>query len=87
MANLSASKKDIRTSARRRDRNFGVRKDIRTVSKELLKKIKSGDKAGALTLLPKAFSVFDKAVKKNILHKNNVARKKSAMSKAVAALK
>ncbi len=87
MANLSASKKDIRVSARRRLENSRVRKAVRDVSKDMAQLIKKGQKDAASQLLPKAFSTFDTAVKKNILHKNNVARKKSHLSKAIAALK
>ena len=87
MANLSASKKDIRVSARRRLRNFRLRKAVRDVSKDLTQAIKQGDKVEALKLLPQVFSTLDTAVKKNILHKNNAARKKSNLSKAIAALK
>lgn len=87
MANLSASKKDIRVSARRRLQNFRLRKAVRDVSKDLAQLIKQGAKDAATQLLPKAFSTLDTAVKKNILHKNNAARRKSHFSKAVSALK
>ena len=35
------------------------------------------------TSLNKAFSIIDKAVKKNVLHKNNGANKKSKINKFV----
>lgn len=84
MANLSASKKSIKTSLRRKVRNYAVRKEVRTVSKDFLGLIAKGDMEAAAKLLPKAFSAIDKAVKKNILHKNNAARKKSKLSKSLA---
>lgn len=87
MANLSASKKDIRTSLQRKIRNYQTRREVRDVSKEFLGLIKKGDKEAALKLLPKAFSIIDKAVKKHVLHKNNAGHKKSRISTLVAALK
>lgn len=36
------------------------------------------------TLVQKAYSAIDKAQKRNILHKNAAARKKSRITKAVA---
>lgn len=45
--------------------------------------VEAGKKKDAATLLPKAFSYIDKGVKKNHLHKNTAARKKSALAKLV----
>ena len=87
MANLSASKKDIRVSLRRRLRNYAIRKEVRKLTKDFLRIAKQGDAEAATKLLPQVYSVLDKAVKKNILHKNNAARKKSRLSKVLAAKK
>lgn len=87
MANLSASKKNIRVSLRRKARNYITRHSLRDVSREFLTLVKSGDKTAASALLPRAFSAIDKAVKKDVIHRNNGARKKSKLSRALAGLK
>ena len=47
--------------------------------------MKEGKKDEALKLLPKVYKVIDTAAKKNIIHKNNAARKKSLYARMVAA--
>lgn len=41
--------------------------------------MKDGDYAAAVPTLSKAFAIIDKNVKRNILHKNTAARKKSQL--------
>jgi len=83
MPNLSASKKSMRQSLKAKERNYKTRADLKKAVKDVLKAAK-GDKAAAVTMLPKAFSVIDTAMKKNIIHKNNAARKKSLLARATA---
>ena len=83
MANNKSSKKDIRRTATRTERNRQVRSRIKTLSKaaaaskdaENLK-----EKGAALA------SAVDKAVKKGIVHPNKAARTKSRLAKAAAKL-
>ncbi|MFR6033203.1 MAG: 30S ribosomal protein S20 [Bacilli bacterium] len=83
MANNKSSKKDIRRTATRTERNRQVRSRIKTLSKaaaaskdaETLK-----EKGAALA------SAVDKAVKKGIVHPNKAARTKSRLAKAAAKL-
>jgi len=54
--------------------------------KEIIKKIEKvakTDKAEALKLVSSAFAIIDKAAKKNVIKKNNAARKKSRLSRLV----
>ena len=87
MANLSASKKHVRVSLRRRLRNYVLRKEVRKLTKDFLSIAKKGDLEAATKLLPGVFSALDRAVKKNILHKNNAARRKSRLNHAVTTKK
>ncbi len=48
--------------------------------------IAAGDKATAEAALLKATKKLDKAVSKGVIHKNQAANRKSAISKQVAAL-
>lgn len=84
MPNLSASKKSMRQALKAKDRNYKTRADLKKAMKDLLKAAKTQDKAKAVTMLPNAFSLIDTAMKKNIIHKNNAARKKSLLARAVA---
>jgi small subunit ribosomal protein S20 len=57
---------------------------IKTLSKIFWKKIKEKDqKISVQKIVNNLYSIFDKAVKKGILHKNTAARKKSKMEKTL----
>lgn len=84
MPNLAASKKSMRQSLKARERNYKVRESLKKVIKDILKLSKAGKAEEAGKLLSQAYSVIDTAVKKNIIHKNNAARKKSRLAKTVA---
>ena len=80
MANLRSTKKDIRRSEKRRERNSAEKAALRTFSKNILKSIKSGNKDEAKSLFSAYVSLVDKAAKKNLIHKKNANRKKSRMA-------
>lgn len=84
MANLKSSKKDIRRTKRRTDRNKPFIRNAKMMPKKILKLAASGNKEEAQKLLPEAYKAVDKAAKKNLIHKNAAARKKSQLAKAVA---
>ena len=87
MANLRSTKKDIRRSEKRRERNSQQKATIRTYAKNILKSIKAGKKDEATTLFGNYASLVDKAAKKNIIHKKNADRKKSRMALKIETLK
>ena len=60
---------------------------MRTWCKKVLKAIEDGDKKAAVEMLSMAIKRVDKAAKANVIHDNTAARKKSRMSRAVAAMK
>ena len=59
---------------------------MKTLTKRVLVLAKEEKKAEAEKALPEAYAAIDIAVKKNILHKNTGARRKSSISRAVAAI-
>ena len=83
MANTASAKKRIRSSARKHDRNRVFRTGARTYIKNTHELIKQGDIEAAEEMARKASSTLDKAASKGILHKRNVARRKSRLMKAL----
>ena len=53
---------------------------------QVLEAVKVGDYEVAQPVLSKAFAVIDKNVKRNIIHRNTAARKKSQLHLKVKAL-
>ena len=92
MANNKSAKKRIQIAERNRFINKSYKSTVRTLTKKTLqncakyKKQPNEDNKNLLTSsLNEAFSLIDKAVKKNVLHKNNGANKKSKINKLVKA--
>ena len=81
MANHSATKKDIRQAAKRRDSNRYYGKTTRNAIREL--KIVDNQKAYN-EKLPNIISQIDKLAKRGIIHKNKAANLKSKLAKHVA---
>ena len=84
MPNTKQSKKRMHTDDLRRVRNKTVRSAMRTAVKQVLA---APDAAAAEAALPGAFKRVDKAAKKNIIHDNAAARKKSQLRRHVDSLK
>ena len=90
MANNKSAKKRIQIAERNRLINKSYTSTVRTLTKKTLvncEKFKRepnpDNKELVLSSLNEAFSLIDKAVKKNVLHKNNGANKKSRINKLV----
>ena len=90
MANNKSAKKRIQVAERNRLVNKSYRSTVRTLTKKTLancEKYKQepnpDNKNLVLFSVNQAFSLIDKAVKKNVLHKNNGANKKSRINKVV----
>ncbi len=79
MANSKSSKKRIRVSARRRDRNKPLRTEARTFVKKAEVAIAAGDAGAAEAATQEAISVLDRVANKGVIHKNNAARRKSRL--------
>lgn len=78
MANHSATKKSVRKSAKRNERNRYQGKTTRNAIRDF-KTIDS--KAAALEGLPVLASKIDKLAKRGIIHKNKAANLKSKLAK------
>ena len=83
MANHKATKKDVRQSAKRRERNRYTGKTTRNAIRDL-KGVT--DKATAGKSLPEVISMIDKLAKTGIIHKNKASNLKSKLTKRVNAL-
>ena len=90
MANNKSAKKRIQIAERNRLINKSYKSTVRTLTKKTLencekykKEPNEENKILVNTSVNKAFSLIDKAVKKNILHKNNGANRKSKINNFV----
>ena len=90
VANNKSAKKRIQVAERNRLVNKSYKSSLKTLTKKTLancEKYKldpnSANKDIVQISLNEAFSLIDKAVKKNVLHKNNGANKKSRINKLV----
>lgn len=86
MANIKSQKKRILTNEKARQRNAAVKSELKTAIRAVNTAVVSEDKDAATTALVTAGRKIDKAVTKGVLHKNNAANHKSAISKKVNAL-
>jgi small subunit ribosomal protein S20 len=83
MANHSATKKDVRQSTKRNERNRYYGKTTRNAIRD----IKAIDeKKSATDKLPAVASMIDKLAKRGTIHKNKAANLKSKLAKKVNAL-
>jgi small subunit ribosomal protein S20 len=80
MAHHKSAKKRVRSTKRREVRNKAALSKVKTLVKKVLI---SDDAAKAQTSLKEAVSFLDKTAAKGRMHKNTVARKKSALTKHV----
>jgi small subunit ribosomal protein S20 len=83
MANHKATKKDIRQSEKRRERNRYYGKTTRNAIRTLLA---TTDKSAATADLSKVISMIDKLAKRNVIHRNKAGNIKSGIVKRVNAL-
>ena len=86
MANIKSQKKRILTNEKARQRNNAVKSELKTAIRAVNAAVETTDKDAATTALVTASRKLDKAVSKGVLHKNNAANRKSAISKKVNAL-
>jgi small subunit ribosomal protein S20 len=83
MANHKATKKDVRQSAKRRERNRYNGKTTRNAVRDL-KAVET--KAAAGEQLPEVISMIDKLAKRGIIHKNKASNLKSKLTKRINTL-
>ena len=80
MANIKSAKKRILVNQTKALQNQMIKSQLKTVIKKYNLAVESGDKAQASELYKLAVKKVDQAVAHGILHKNNAAHKKSALT-------
>jgi small subunit ribosomal protein S20 len=86
VANIKSQIKRIKTNQKAQERNRAVKSEVRTAVRSAREAIASGDKDKAQDAVKNANRKLDKAAGKGVIHKNEAANKKSAISKQAAAL-
>lgn len=86
MANIKSAKKRILVTKTKNERNKAIKSGVKTAIKKVYAAVEAGDKAAANAALVEATSIIEKAASKGVYHKNNAARKVSAIAKAVNAM-
>ena len=80
MPNIKSSKKDVISSKIAYEKNKANKSELKTNLKKYEAALANGNKAEAEAAYKVAIKAVDQAVTKGLLHKNNAARKKSAMT-------
>lgn len=80
MANIKSQVKRIRTNEAARLRNQSVKSSLRTAIRSFREAAAAGDKDKANELLVATSRKLDKAASKGVIHANQAANKKSALS-------
>ena len=83
MANIKSAIKRAKQGEKRRVQNRLYRSTARTYVKRTKTQINAGDVGTAEETLKQAIKALDKAAQKGIIHKNNAARRKSRLMKAL----
>lgn len=87
MPNIKSQKKRVKTNEKKRAYNAAFKSSMRTAIKKVDEAVAAKDHKLAMENLTLAYKKLDKANQKGILHKNNVARKKSGLAKSVNSIK
>ena len=82
MANIKSQEKRNRTNERRRLRNKSMKSSLHTAVRGFREAVESGDKEKAGELLVATGRKLEKAASKGVIHKNQAANRKSALSRA-----
>ena len=82
---IKSAKKRVRTAEKAAVRNSKTKRTLKGAVKAFGKALTGSDKKAVKETQAKAQSALGKAVKKNVMHKNKVARKQSQLAKAAKA--
>ena len=80
MPNIKSAKKRVLVAAARNARNKAEKSELKTTIKKFEAAVAEGTRTEAEGAYKVAVKAVDKAAAKGILHKNNAAHKKSAMT-------
>ena len=78
--------KECRKAQTRAEQNKSIKSYIQTIARKLEQACEKKDLLAANSLLKEAFSAWDKAANKNVIHWKKASRKKLQLSKKVAHL-
>jgi small subunit ribosomal protein S20 len=87
LPNIESSKRQIRTDARRTNRNKSIRTGCKSSITKAEKLIAAGKTDEAKVAVLTATSTLDKAAGKGIIHPNNAARRKARLVKKLNSVK
>ena len=87
MANRRSSIKKIRVDIRRREQNVQVLSELKTTLRKTARLLMDKNATEAAEQCDALFSKLDKAVKKNIIHRNRASRLKSRTQRKLNLLK
>jgi len=76
---------ELRKNRRRRMHNLDIKTDLKKTIKSFVGSVKAEKSKEATEQLKTVYKKIDKAAKRNILHKNTAARRKSRLSRMLAA--
>lgn len=86
MANIKSQQKRIKTNEKSRQRNKAIKSELRTHIRNFREAAAAGDVDEARKLARVANRSLDKAVSKGVIHRNQAANRKSAISATAAKL-
>ena len=86
MANIKSSAKRDEKSKELRAKNRAAKTELKTMMKKFDAAVAGGNKEEAVSAYNVAVKIVDSSAGKGLLHKNNAARKKSAMTKKLNAM-
>lgn len=86
MANIKSQIKRNKQNEKARQRNKAVKSALKTSVRQFREAADTGDGEKATQAMRAAFVKLDKAASKGVIHKNQAANRKSAISKRAAQL-
>ena len=80
MANIKSQKKRNKTNEKARLRNRAIKSELKTVTRAVHAAVAAGDLELAQEKAQAVNRLFDKAVSKGVIHKNQAANRKSGVA-------
>jgi small subunit ribosomal protein S20 len=87
VANIKSQKKRNLTNEKARLRNRAIKSELKTATRAVQDAVASGNAEQAQAKANAANRLFDKAVSKGVIHKNQAANRKSGVAKLANAVK
>lgn len=78
-----SAKKAVRQNSKRKKRNLGYKRKIKSLEKEAMLLISQKKIKEVKDILPKIYKAVDKSAKKGIIKKNTAGRKKSRIANLI----